>query len=681
MFKSCYQGGVYVEIFSAQGKDPAAKWAQSGKVQRIFDKGVKSYVYMLEGGPSTKMQVPRDERQGLCLTQQFVVLQLSVPLGVGFNVQILATDTLNNKRRIFLSSAHRDISHTPLHTRLPLGMMTRGQWVNLAINVSSIVSGVFSSTFKSIELICISASCKLRKVFTMRHQPHNTNTGIYAPSYDGPTETIPKACCLNVGTTTQVIDMAVIRQWVENQQPKVQRETVTKSAPQNPLLRARPSPRKVHSAENQRKGSLETVAKQKTTVTKTKRQTKQQRLQQQSAANAAQNNTRGAVMSRGVVTSRGAVTSRDNDVTPPDQGISARGLTERARDELRIREGTLVVNGGNVNNNTNDKADNTNAYSVGYSNTNSVGANNSVQVWPATNVTDTPDTIKHSTPNALMDKVNLDVSFNTVQSPVDMIPASNASINNSNNHINNSNMIKDIADGNITFRSSSSSQCSRNTPQRSHRFTKVKSRHSHEPSYSISTPSRRSREVQDTGKTEKVYNSKDYEDDNPFAASDEDLKYRMKAAAIYNGELQESFDMSIASRKSKRSHGVGPGTADQSDDSEIEEKLGEDTDTSSSDATVLSHAQEVLLGSVGHKSFLQDSIGKTYESRNTDRPYSPPICYPDELIRQATLPQHTSTNNPGTIEEDSGEEELDLLYDPVLNCYYDPKTCKYYELA
>lgn len=64
------------------------------------------------------------------------------------------------------------------------------------------------------------------------------------------------------------------------------------------------------------------------------------------------------------------------------------------------------------------------------------------------------------------------------------------------------------------------------------------------------------------------------------------------------------------------------------------------------------------------------------------RAYSPPICYPDELTRQATLPQHTTTlNNPGTIEEDSGEEELDLLYDPVLNCYFDPKTCKYYELA
>ena len=27
------------------------------------------------------------------------------------------------------------------------------------------------------------------------------------------------------------------------------------------------------------------------------------------------------------------------------------------------------------------------------------------------------------------------------------------------------------------------------------------------------------------------------------------------------------------------------------------------------------------------------------------------------------------------------EDELDLLYDQVLNCYYDPKTNKYYELC
>ena len=87
-----------------------------------------------------------------------------------------------------------------------------------------------------------------------------------------------------------------------------------------------------------------------------------------------------------------------------------------------------------------------------------------------------------------------------------------------------------------------------------------------------------------------------------------------------------------------------------------------------------------MLRSVCHKEFNQ------YHIRNNHlhfRAYSPPICYPDELTRQATLPHHNPPpdNNPSTIDEDSGEEELDLLYDPVLNCYFDPKTCKYYELA
>ena len=36
---------------------------------------------------------------------------------------------------------------------------------------------------------------------------------------------------------------------------------------------------------------------------------------------------------------------------------------------------------------------------------------------------------------------------------------------------------------------------------------------------------------------------------------------------------------------------------------------------------------------------------------------------------------------PPPPQQSDGEEELDLLYDPVLNCYYDPKSCKYYELV
>ena len=35
-------------------------------------------------------------------------------------------------------------------------------------------------------------------------------------------------------------------------------------------------------------------------------------------------------------------------------------------------------------------------------------------------------------------------------------------------------------------------------------------------------------------------------------------------------------------------------------------------------------------------------------------------------------------NSPN--ENTDEEKELDLLFDPVLNCYFDPKTQKYYEL-
>lgn len=42
------------------------------------------------------------------------------------------------------------------------------------------------------------------------------------------------------------------------------------------------------------------------------------------------------------------------------------------------------------------------------------------------------------------------------------------------------------------------------------------------------------------------------------------------------------------------------------------------------------------------------------------------------------LPSDQSGGGGGNSDYD--EEELDLLYDPVLNCYYDPQTHKYYEL-
>lgn len=41
MFKSAYQDGDCVEIFSPAGKDPAVEWKLTNKVARLYDKGIK----------------------------------------------------------------------------------------------------------------------------------------------------------------------------------------------------------------------------------------------------------------------------------------------------------------------------------------------------------------------------------------------------------------------------------------------------------------------------------------------------------------------------------------------------------------------------------------------------------------------------------------------------------------
>uniref|UniRef100_A0A8C4P7J3 CFA20 domain-containing protein n=1 Tax=Dromaius novaehollandiae TaxID=8790 RepID=A0A8C4P7J3_DRONO len=141
MFKNQYQGGAFVEIFSAQGKNPGAKWKISGNPSAIwkeYDKEVKGFVFVLEGSSQiNKMQLPKEARQTLGLIQQFLTLQIFVPLGQDFSTELLITDLGNIKRRLYLSTVHKELSVTPLHAKIPLLMIKRkivgtlGIFVNL----------------------------------------------------------------------------------------------------------------------------------------------------------------------------------------------------------------------------------------------------------------------------------------------------------------------------------------------------------------------------------------------------------------------------------------------------------------------------------------------------------------------------------------------------------------------
>ncbi|XP_070094835.1 protein CFAP20DC isoform X7 [Equus caballus] len=223
MFKNAYQGGAFVEIFSAQGKNPGAKWKILGSpsvIWKEFDKEVKSFVFVLEGSSQTnKIQLPKENKQILGLIQRFLVLQIYIPLGQDFSTELLITDLGNIKRRLYLSTVHKELSSTPLHAKIPLFMIKRKIWCNLCIDLVAFTSEIFKgAVFQSLDGIIVSANCKLRKIFTLKSKPQDTadkDAGYDVPlPTDEPTDVIPRSCQLttDVPQVTQLLNMTKLRQ-------------------------------------------------------------------------------------------------------------------------------------------------------------------------------------------------------------------------------------------------------------------------------------------------------------------------------------------------------------------------------------------------------------------------------------------------------------------------------------
>ncbi|XP_067230417.1 uncharacterized protein C3orf67 homolog isoform X1 [Chanodichthys erythropterus] len=216
MFRNDYQGGLTVDIFSAHGKDPVAKWKLYGRkpsITKVFDKEVKGFVYSLEGSSQThKMQLPKDSKMALGLIQKFLILQVNVPLGKDFSTEFLVTDEEHLKRRLYLSTVHKELSATPLHARIPLASLIRNTWCNLCIDLDSLTTEIFrGKRFLSLDGIIISACCKLRRIFTMKNEPADCMDGEIR---NGPKEEIPRNCQFpsEVQHVIQLVNMKTLGQ-------------------------------------------------------------------------------------------------------------------------------------------------------------------------------------------------------------------------------------------------------------------------------------------------------------------------------------------------------------------------------------------------------------------------------------------------------------------------------------
>ncbi|XP_009089544.4 protein CFAP20DC [Serinus canaria] len=221
MFRNHYQGGRFVEIFSAQGKNPGAKWKIFGNpsaISKEYDKELKGFVFVLEGNSLTnKMKLPRETKQTLGLVQQYLTLQIFVPLGKDFSTELLITDFDNIKRRLYLSTVHKELSVTPLHAKIPLFMIKRKIWCNMCIDLVTFTYEIFrGALFQSLDGITISANCKLRKIFTLKFKPQVTaeqdGASIVTPGPYEASDDIPPTCQLNsdVPQVTQMLDLNAI---------------------------------------------------------------------------------------------------------------------------------------------------------------------------------------------------------------------------------------------------------------------------------------------------------------------------------------------------------------------------------------------------------------------------------------------------------------------------------------
>uniref|UniRef100_A0A3Q2YMR0 CFAP20 domain containing n=1 Tax=Hippocampus comes TaxID=109280 RepID=A0A3Q2YMR0_HIPCM len=176
MFKHNYQGGAGVEVFSAQGKDPVAKWKLCGSqsaIRKEYDKEVKGFVYCLEGsGKIVKMQMPENGKMSLGLLQRFLAIQVYIPQGKDFSMDLVITDAGHLKRRLCLSTVHKELSATLWHAKLPLAGVKRNIWTMLFVDLVSFTGELFKAAeFLSLDGITLFASCKVRRIFTMKTEP------------------------------------------------------------------------------------------------------------------------------------------------------------------------------------------------------------------------------------------------------------------------------------------------------------------------------------------------------------------------------------------------------------------------------------------------------------------------------------------------------------------------------
>jgi hypothetical protein len=175
---SFHNAGPFVEVFTTTGSNTLAQlyMKNSKQVKKEFNKDIKSFVVIVEGQSfhTSHIQLPKDEKANLNLMHRYVLLQLYVMKEKSFHIEFRVRDSKQQKQRLIFSTHFNHTQKNQLHTQFPLGEFFIGnEWINACFDLVDICDNILQCKYHTLDTIIIGPTCKLRKVFTMKQNPIN----------------------------------------------------------------------------------------------------------------------------------------------------------------------------------------------------------------------------------------------------------------------------------------------------------------------------------------------------------------------------------------------------------------------------------------------------------------------------------------------------------------------------
>jgi hypothetical protein len=106
--------------------------------KKHYDKQIKSYVLNLES-QNCRITLPGSEHKELGLHQKYLVLQMLVPTGCPWSMELGVTDISGIRRRIYLTTMAGRNEAKCFLVRQTMEALSRGTWLFLAVNVHSFI--------------------------------------------------------------------------------------------------------------------------------------------------------------------------------------------------------------------------------------------------------------------------------------------------------------------------------------------------------------------------------------------------------------------------------------------------------------------------------------------------------------------------------------------------------------